>query len=262
MCLVFFAYGHHPGFRVILAANRDEFYERPTAPMAYWADDPNVLAGMDLAAGGTWLGIHNSGRWAAVTNYREPAAHRNDAATRGELIRSFLTGRAAAMDYLDHVAAEAGNYNGFNLLVDDGRELGYLSSRMKRPSVLAPGIYGLSNHLLDTPWPKVSIGKRRFSQLMTSKTVSARSLLDMLADRSVPADKDLPDTGVGLEWERLLGPMFIVSAVYGTRCSTVLTIGNNGRVDVTERTYRTTEGTVSGNEDRRFRFQITGEDGK
>lgn len=258
MCLVFFAYETYPGCRVLLAANRDEFYERPTAPMAFWADAPNILAGRDLVAGGTWLGIHSDGRWAAVTNYRDPAAHRNDAASRGELIRSFLSGPTSAIDYLDHVAAETANYNGFNLLVDDGRHLGYLSSHTPRPSVLAPGIYGLSNHLLDTAWPKVSAGKRRFRRLLSTEAVSTHELMDLLADRNVPPDKDLPETGVGLDWERRLGSMFIVSAAYGTRCSTVLRIGNNGRVDATERTYATVNGAVSGSEDRRFRFQITG----
>ncbi|MFH1984906.1 MAG: NRDE family protein [Pseudomonadota bacterium] len=258
MCLVFFAYSHHPDYRVILAANRDEFYHRPTDPMAFWSDAPDILAGRDLEAGGTWLGIHRSGRWAALTNYRDPAAHRSDATSRGALIGRFLSGRKTAMDYVAGVSAATARYNGFNLVVDDGRSLAYLDSRTARPRELGPGIYGLSNHLLDTPWPKVSNGKRRFERLVASETVSTAKMMTLLADRRVPPDAALPDTGVGLEWERRLGPIFIASPDYGTRCSSVLRITNSGRVEVAERSYQITQGAVSGTKDRRFAFQVSG----
>lgn len=260
MCLIFFAYRRHHAHRLILAANRDEFYHRPAAPMAYWEDLPDVLAGRDLSAGGTWLGIHRNGRWAALTNYRDPAAHRSDARSRGGLIRDFLAGNAASMAYLSGVAAAAPAYNGFNLLVDDGRCLAYLGSTTGRPHPLPPGVYGLSNHLLNTPWPKVSRGKHRFWELLTAPTVSVEDMMVLLSDRQAPPDATLPDTGVGLAWERLLGTIFIASPGYGTRCSTVLLVGNDGAVEVTERTYRVTDGDVTGSDDRRFRFQTAAED--
>ncbi len=257
MCLIFLAVERHPRHRVILAANRDEFHERPAAPMAFWPEAPDILAGRDLAAGGTWLGVHRSGRWAALTNYRDPSAHRDDAASRGGLIAPFLTGSESAAAHLASVAPLAHRYNGFNLLADDGRGVAYLSSRTGVVKALGPGIYGLSNHLLNTPWPKVAAGKRRFQKLVAPTAVSEEHLIDMLADRSVPPDASLPDTGVGITWERRLGAIFIASAVYGTRCSTVMRLDRRGRVNVLERTYRIADGAVSGFDDRRFQFQAS-----
>ena len=257
MCLIFLALERHPRHRVILAANRDEFHERPTAAMTFWPEAPDILAGRDLAAGGTWLGIHRSGRWAALTNYRDPSAHRNDAASRGGLIAPFLTGSETAEAYLASVAPLANRYNGFNLLADDGCGVAYLSSRTGVVEALGPGIYGLSNHLLNTPWPKVAAGKVRFQQLVTPDVVSEEKLMDMLADRTAPPDASLPDTGVGIKWERRLGAIFIASAVYGTRCSTVMRLDRSGLVNVVERTYRINDGTVSGSDDRRFQFQAS-----
>lgn len=257
MCLIFLAIEQHSRHRVILAANRDEFHERPTAPMTFWQEAPDILAGKDLAARGTWLGVHRSGRWAALTNYRDPSAHRNDATSRGGLIPPFLTGSETAATYLASVAPLAHRYNGFNLLVDDGREIAYLASRTGKVVTLKPGIHGLSNHLLNTPWPKVAAGKTRFQQLVKPDVVSEEKLMDILADCTVPPDESLPETGVGITWERRLGAIFIASAVYGTRCSTVMRLDHSGLVNVVERTYRIEGGAVSGCDDRRFQFQAS-----
>ncbi len=237
MCLILFAYGIHPRYRLILAANRDEFYARPSAAAAFWDDAPNLLAGRDLQDGGTWLGITRRGRFAALTNYRDPASLRAEAPSRGRLVGDYLRGRAAPADYLDEIRSGAHAYNGFNLLVGDAHSLHWFSNRGRSVS-LSPGLYGLSNHLLDTPWPKVERGKAGLAALLDrGGDPEAEDMLTLLADRTRPADADLPDTGVGLEWERVLSSIFITSPVYGTRSSTVLKVGRNGDVAFWERNY-------------------------
>jgi len=241
MCLVLLLHDAHPRYRLIVAANRDEFYDRPTRPAAFWADAPAVLAGRDLQAGGTWLGIDRSGRFAAVTNYRqgqrEPAAARS----RGFLVSEFLTGDMEPEAYLAPVARDAALYNGFNLLVGDGLTVAYFSNSEGVARALAPGIYGLSNHLLDTPWPKVTSGKLALSSLAREATAPEllAELFALLSDRSRPADHLLPETGISREWERLLSSAFIASPEYGTRCSTVVLVGRDERVALVERSFGT-----------------------
>jgi uncharacterized protein with NRDE domain len=237
MCLILFAWKVHANFPLILAANRDEFYERPTAPASFWEDAPGLLAGRDLQAGGTWLGITRRGRVAALTNYRNPATLKDDAPSRGMLVSDFLRGRRTPEAYLRWLSPMAARYNGFGLLVGHSDELYYFSNRgMKAP--LSPGIHGMSNHLLDTPWPKVERGKQALGSLLESeKAPSPEALLDLLADRSWPPDDRLPSTGVGLEWERVLSPLFIESPAYGTRSSTILIIDRKGRVTFVERLF-------------------------
>ena len=237
MCLILFAYRVVPGSPLIVAANRDEYFTRPAAPAAFWAEHPGVLAGRDLSGGGTWLGVSTAGRFAALTNFRNPATHKNDAPSRGELVRAFLTGRMSAGSYVEGLAREAKPYNGFCLLVGDGDHLFYHSNRAGAPLEVEPGVHGLSNHLLDTPWPKVVKGRTALEHL----TRSPFNIDDHLAllDDTVPADeRDLPQAGVDAERERRLSSLRILSAGYGTRCSTVVRFTDAGTIDFAERTYR------------------------
>jgi uncharacterized protein with NRDE domain len=237
MCLILFAYKVHPSYNLILAANRDEFYERPSSAAEFWEDAPQVLAGRDLQEGGTWMGIDRAGRFAAITNYRDPASWKNNAPSRGGLVSSYLCGNQSADDYLGKISRQAQLYNGYNLIVGDRHELLTYSNRGERQK-LNPGIYGLSNHLLNTSWPKVSRGKKLLAATLNKKGVELEDeLFAVLADRKIPADDKLPDTGIGLEWERVLSSIFIESPVYGTRSSTILLIGKNGRVKFVEKVY-------------------------
>ena len=258
MCLILFAYRQHPGYRLILAANRDEFYGRPTAPAAFWEDAPDLLAGRDLKSGGTWLGVTRAGRFAAITNYREPDVHLEGAPSRGELVAGFLQSDRAPQAYLDRLAASADRYNGFNLIVGDAGAMGYFSNREGTVRMLGPGVYGLSNHLLDTPWPKVEQGKTLLEAYLGNGEMDEAALLAALNDPTQVPDAALPDTGVGLAWERMLSPLFIQSPGYGTRASSVLLIRHNGEVTFAERTFQAGEP----GETRRYAFEVTQEAGR
>ena len=231
MCLILFAYDVHPRYRLVLAANRDEFYERPTVPLHFWEDHPGILAGRDLEGMGTWLGVTRSGRLAALTNFRDPGRIKNAAPSRGDLVADFLKGNQGAADYLRAIGPGVDAYNGFNLLLGDGDGLYYASNRGVWFRSLEPGIYGLSNHLLNTPWPKVKSGVKGLKRLEVKRDASLfLGLEELLQDQERPPDDQLPDTGVGLEWERRLSSIFISSRDYGTRCSSLLTIARTGRI--------------------------------
>lgn len=236
MCSIFLAYGVHPRYRLIVAANRDEFFDRPTAPAQYWPDRPTVLAGRDLRGGGTWLGVGARQRFAAVTNFRDPAAetgHRS----RGSLVADFIAGDEQPSAFMEQAASEGASYSGFNLLVADANELYYFSNRGPAPKRLTAGVYGLSNHLLDTPWPKVARGKARLTELLAGDRVTTDGLFDLLTDDAQAVDRDLPDTGVGIERERVLSPIFIRTPIYGTRSATIVLIDHKGEGSFTERTF-------------------------
>lgn len=237
MCLILFAYNVHPSYRLILAANRDEFFDRPSEAADFWPDQPQVLGGRDLKEMGTWLGVTKEGRFAAITNYRDPSSLKSNAPSRGKLVSDYLTGNLSAEDYLHRILPEASQFNGFNLLMGDSENLWVYSNRGAAQK-LKPGIYGLSNHLLDTPWPKVQKGKSLLTKALDKKGDNLdEALLNLLADRHVPPDNELPDTGVSSEWERILSPMFIASPVYGTRSSTVLMMAKNRRIRFIEQVY-------------------------
>ena len=238
MCLILAALDAHPDYALVVAANRDEFYDRPTTRADFWADHPGILGGRDLRAGGTWLAVDRSGRFAAVTNYRqgerEPAAPRS----RGLLVSDYLSSEIDATAYAARVEREGAEYNGFNLLAGDARELHWLSNREGRPRRLGPGIYGLSNHLLDTPWPKVTAGKTALQALLGGHSGDLVSgLFALLSDSTRVPDDALPRTGIGLAWERLLSSAFIATAEYGTRSSTVVLMGRDGMVTFVERSF-------------------------
>lgn len=227
----------HPCYKLIVAANRDEFYARPTAQAAFWDDAPHVLAGRDLQAGGSWLGVTTSGRFAAITNYRERKTRTDVPPSRGKLVSDYLTGNIAPESYLREVAANGNRYDGFNLIAGDPDVLSYYSNREGRVRQLEPGLYGLSNRVLDTPWPKVSIAKNRLKALLTRPDLSSNALFDLLADETRASDEVLPNTGFGLEIERMLSAIFIKSEAYGTRSSSVMLIDDENRTSFIERTF-------------------------
>jgi len=238
MCLIIFLYDKHPDYRLILAANRDEFYDRPTSPLAFWDDAPAVLAGRDLKGKGTWLGITKNGRIAAITNFREPALFNPDAPSRGLLVSDYLTGTKTPRIYLKQIKTIGNRYNGFNLLLGDSNGLYYYSNKMEGIKELKPGLYGLSNHLLDTPWPKVEKGKAFFKNvLFKEKQINTEDIFSLLADRTLAPDDRLPDTDVGLKLERMLSPMFITSDIYGTRSSSIVLIDRSHEASFTERSF-------------------------
>jgi uncharacterized protein with NRDE domain len=237
MCLILIAFDSHPEYSLIVAANRDEFYDRPTAPAEFWSDSPEVLGGRDLKVGGTWLGIDRSGRFAAVTNYRQGQREAVAPRSRGHLVSDYLTTATDAPTHLERVERDAALYNGFNLILGNAQELFYYSNREGSRRRLGPGVYGLSNHLLDTPWPKVTSGKTALSALLGGGSELIPDLLNLLSDRGQASDDSLPQTGVSLAWERLLSAAFISSSSYGTRSSTVLLVGRNGGVVLVERSF-------------------------
>lgn len=237
MCLIAFALDSHPEYPFILVANRDEFYARPTMVADFWSDHPSILGGRDVQAGGTWMAINKAnGRFAAVTNYRDLQNIREDAKSRGDLPVNYLLTSQDSASYLEEVHGEAQAYNGFNLLVYQNGQMHHYSNYENKINTLGPGIYGLSNALLDTNWPKVARLKERFRKTIEGD-FDHESLLHLLSDRELADDDLLPDTGVGHDLEKMLSSICIQSEKYGTCCSTILTISRTGEVKFTERSY-------------------------
>jgi uncharacterized protein with NRDE domain len=238
MCLILFAHKVHPVYPLVMAANRDELYTRATAPAAFWNDQPHIYGGRDLEQGGSWLAITRGGRIAIVTNYRDGNAAKTSVRSRGELVTNFLRSTQTASDYANRVLKDSHAYNGFNLIAGDPDALFYVSNRDSRVTAIPPGIHGLSNHLLNTPWPKVERGKATLASLMSAKAAQlVDTLLGALADHARAPDNALPNTGVGLERERLLSPAFVKTTTYGTRSSTILLIDIHGQVTHIERSF-------------------------
>lgn len=241
MCLVLFALRPEHEVSVLIAANRDEFHTRPTAAAHAWPDHPQVLAGKDLLAGGTWMGVTQEGRYAFLTNYREPPGEGLDGPSRGHLVADFLTGHLAPHAYLQQIASRARHYRGFNLVVGERTQAHYFSNRAGAPRALAPGVYALSNHLLDTPWPKAARSKARLSQwvadLRGPDLPELESVFSVLMDRTVAPDALLPSTGISRDRERLLSSAFIVDDTYGTRSSSVVWLGRFAGGELHERRF-------------------------
>lgn len=254
MCLIFLSLNDHPKYKLIVVANRDEFYNRQTSPAEYWDDNKKILAGRDLEAGGTWMGITTHGKIAMVTNYRDLKSIKQNAPSRGKLVSDYLMSEDRPLDYLNEVAAKSNSYNGFNLIVGNLNELYYHSNFREGLSPIPPGSHGLSNHLLDTPWPKVRYGLEKFQTTINKNEVDPDELLDLMYNDRLASDDELPDTGVGLERERMLSSIFIKSAGYGSRSSTVVLMDKKNKVVFVERTYDVALFTYTS---RRFSFQIT-----
>ncbi|WP_439536707.1 NRDE family protein [Methyloversatilis sp.] len=247
MCLIALGWRVWPDMPLLVIANRDEFYHRPTVPLAFWPDAPDVLAGRDLQSGGTWMGVTRDGRFAALTNFRNPSAQRADARSRGLLVSDFLTGQASGPEYADALRRDGGDYNGFNLLLCDGASLvwiGHPGDGALDVRTLEPGLHAVSNHLPGTPWPKLVRAMDGLSRMLGSPDAAAAPGFDTLTDQAfavladaTPADDaDLPDTGVGIEWERRLSPVFISGDEYGTRSGTILQL-TDLHLRVEERRY-------------------------
>lgn len=242
MCLIVVAWRARADLPLVVAANRDEWRERAAEPAHWWPLHPGLLAGRDLQAGGTWMGITRDARFAAVTNYRDPSEKRSTARSRGELVTEFLMSNDSPARFLSNLSARAREYNGFNLIVGDAASLFYYGSREGEPRAIEPGVHGLSNHLLDEPWPKVVRGRARMQAALASPEPAA-PLFEMLSDISIAPDAELPATGVGRDWERRLSSALITGVDYGTRASTVLTVSATGEVALEERT-RDADGAV------------------
>ena len=239
MCLIYLAWRRHPRYPLVIAANRDEYHARPAAPAHWWEDAPGVLAGRDLEAGGTWMGMTRSGRFAAITNYHDPAAgHRAGAPSRGALVGAFLTGGESAPEYLHRVVEEGRRYNGFSLLAMDGDTLAFASNRSPGVMRPGPGVYGLSNHLLDTPWTKVADGKTELERLLAEPDMRVADLLALLAVRGhagVAALRADDDRDPGRMRSR--SSRFILGRDYGTRASTVVLLDAGGAGVFVERSF-------------------------
>lgn len=292
MCLLVFSLRRHADFPLVFAGNRDEFRGRPAESAHFWRKQPDLLAGRDLEAGGTWLGVTRGGRFATVTNYREPGERRPDARSRGDLVVDFLTGSDAPESYLTELQDRADDYNGFNLILGTPDDLYYFSNRGAREHgsnggtwengvvvdadrsggtaehvsggestvgspgrihKLEAGVYGLSNEQLDTPWPKVRRAKSLFHKVIGEHGPTPEPLLEMLADRERAQDGELPSTGLTQEWERALSSIFISGKEYGTRASTVVLWHRDGGVTFVERSFGP-EGRVLGTE--RYHFSV------
>jgi uncharacterized protein with NRDE domain len=253
VCLIALAWRARADLALVVAANRDEWRERPTQAAHWWKDHPQILAGKDLRAGGTWMGITREGRFAAVTNFRDPSDKRSTARSRGALVTEFLLGSDTPARFLALLAARAHEFNAFNVIVGDGASLLYFGSRESVARPVEPGVHALSNHLLDEPWPKVVRARQHMEEALRASDPRAQ-LFDLLSERGLPDDRSLPDTGVGIAWERRLSSALITGEDYGTRASTVMTLAADGEVDFEERS-RDAQGAVSGAARQRFRLR-------
>lgn len=237
MCLIFISFHYHPRYKLIVAGNRDEFYARKTAAANYWKDYPQILGGRDLEAGGTWLGMSTSGKISMLTNYRDPKNINPAAPSRGQLVSDYLKSPITAEAYMQLIERDGKKYNGFNLIVGSAEEMFYYSNYRDGITKFQPGFYGISNHLLDTPWPKVLLGKERIAPALNYNDVDPEQLFEILYDDHVAPDDKLPDTGLPLERERALSSMFIKTSNYGSRCSTVVLVDKSNEVLFSERVY-------------------------
>jgi uncharacterized protein with NRDE domain len=238
MCLVLFSYKNHPEYPLLIAANRDEFYARPTEPAGFWPENKQILAGRDLLGGGTWMGVSRKGKVALLTNYRDLKNIRENAPSRGDLVKDFLLNDMEASAYLQEIRDKGKEYNGFNLICGELQgDLFYYGNYQEDIRQIEPGVHGLSNALLDTPWPKVEKGKQKLEEVMNRDRLKENMLFDVLYDDVKAPREVLPDTGVGMQMEEMLSPIFIKSPDYGSRCSTVVMVEKNGNVTFAERTY-------------------------
>uniref|UniRef100_UPI00404B7606 NRDE family protein n=1 Tax=Fulvivirga sp. TaxID=1931237 RepID=UPI00404B7606 len=237
MCLILFAYQSHSEYKLILTANRDEFYARPTQQAHFWPDSPHILAGKDLQAGGTWIGVNKNGKLAALTNYRDPANINPDAPSRGALTIDFLKSDLLAKDYLLQLDQNGLEYNGFNLLLMDESGL-WCYDNVQRAILQVPtGVHGLSNATLNTPWPKTESAKQQLKEIINTESISKAALVEMMENKTTAPDEMLPKTGVPYHWEKLLSARFIESEFYGSRITTVITISNSREINFLEKTH-------------------------
>ncbi|MCG8471418.1 MAG: NRDE family protein [Desulfobacterales bacterium] len=252
MCLILVSINSHASHPLIIASNRDEFHNRETAAMKWHGKNPAILSGIDLKEGGTWLGLTKTGRFAALTNFRDPTRMLSDAPSRGWIVSRFLKGNDSPEAFVKTLRKESAHqpYNGFNLLFGELTTLFHYSNISDALTPLSDGVHGICNALLDTPWPKVETGRKALSALSNP---SHDDLFSLLSDTSKPKDQLLPDTGMGLEWERILSSIFIESPIYGTRSSCVITLDHHRQVAITQKTH---QGPNQTTEERTFRVVL------
>lgn len=238
MCILFIAVNEHKDYPLIVAANRDEFFARPTEQSAFWNNQSDILGGTDLQAGGTWMGFNKNGRLSALTNVRDPQRIDPDATTRGELVSHFLTNDMSNDNYLTVLRKTKDNYNGYNLLFGDWHDLWVYNNHQDKVQKLGDGVFGLSNADLNSPWPKINKGVTNLKDYCQhDEPIDADELFALLRDDTQAQDDMLPKTGVPIEWERKLSSIFINSKDYGTRSSTLLLIDKNNLVSWQERSF-------------------------
>ena len=252
MCLIIFAYQKSPQFPLVVAANRDEFFTRPTAQADFWQDEKTnqqILSGRDLQAGGTWLGVTQEGRFAAVTNIRDPSQTECKSRSRGDLTRQFLAGNQTPERYCQALADDYDQFAGYNLLVGDKDSLFYVNNQEEKVWQLEPGVYGLSNGLLNSPWPKITQGRKNLQTLLaTPERLTTDNLISLMADRSQAAVNQLPETGISIELERKLSSAFITNPErkYGTLCSTAVILEQSGQMRFSEQNFEATGAKIQG----------------
>lgn len=237
MCLILFSWDNHPKYKLILAANRDEFYKRPTNGLHQWANDPNILAGKDLTGGGTWMGINRENRFSAITNHRNPNRVLENAPSRGDLTMDFLVGKESEKKYFDEKKETLDDYNGFNLLVGSLDKMGYFNNVNNEYQELSGGIYGLSNATLNTQWPKLIKAKSDFTALVKNEELNENDFFQILQNKSLASDDELPKTGVPYDWEKAISAICIETPTYGTCCSTFIIVTHEGKGEIMEYSF-------------------------
>lgn len=254
MCLILFSYKEHSKYRLILASNRDEFLDRPTTKLSY-IQQYKIFAGLDNKDGGTWLGLSKTGKIAGITNFRDPKIVLNNPPSRGHLVSGYLKSDYLPEDYLKSIQKQKTVYNGFNLIVGDTENLFYYSNVSNKIVKIQAGLYGLSNHFLDTLWPKVINGKKILKSILTeNKKIQFEKIFSLLKNKETVSDELLPNTGVGLQWEQLLSTIFITTPIYGTRTSSIILIEYNGKTTFIERTFHYSNGKIIDEETENISF--------
>lgn len=254
MCLIVFAYKVHPETPFLLAGNRDEFYQRPAKPAHKWKTEPEIIAGKDLAAGGTWMGISESGRFAALTNYRAIHEIKENAPSRGDIVKDFLLSDKPIEHCLAQILNHSGNYNGFNLIAGTLSDMYFLTNKKDSIQKLEPGFYSISNAFLDTPWPKTEKAQRHFQSILEKKGVDEEAIYELLIDQEQFPIEQLPKTGLTEKMEKAVSPIFIRTENYGTRCSTIVSMDSHSNISFAERTY--TPGTTKVEYETRFSISL------
>jgi len=255
MCLIVFAFNFHSEYTVIFAGNRDEFYAREAQKAHFWDTEPSILAGKDLRAGGTWLGVSEKGEFGAITNFRDLDNPLEGDRSRGEIIPGFLTRKKSHKEKLSQLIRESKHYAGFNLLAGSSEQLYYVSNVSGEMHTVSPGIHGISNAFLDTPWPKVEKAKSEFKKAISPNRINRDRIFRFLKNSDTYPEESLPSTGLSPETEKAVSPIFIKTEGYGTRCSTLLTIDKSGKVHFTEKTYPA--GDTSSEEIAEFTFKTS-----
>ncbi len=253
MCLIFLSYKQHKEYPLIILANRDEFYKRPTLAADYWKENPNILAGKDLEGGGTWMGVTKNGYLAMLTNYRDIANIKPNAPTRGKLVSDYLQGEFNPKEYLKALSKTGSSYNGYSLIAGNFNDPWYYSNYGNKIAQLGTGLYGLSNALLDSKWPKVETGKAELAPLLSKTTLDKEALFNVMTNQQKAEKNNLPNTGLSIEKERAISPRFINTEDYGTRCTTLITVSKEGIVDFTERQY---SNGIATREENHYSFRV------